>query len=131
MKNEIMSIMSGWEELSIHNTIYYIIHSKFLLLLCVKRCFGQFFLPTLKIQFTFCVIIKLISYNSGNNNIQKSRTHTLDLNLLVYCSIRRSIFKRLFTPIPHPFMSSDLNIVYFSFSLYIILEIQCLSFSSF
>jgi hypothetical protein len=39
MKNEIMSILSGQEELSIHNTLYYIIHSLFLLL-CVRRYFG-------------------------------------------------------------------------------------------
>ena len=60
----------------------------------MKRCFGQFFHPTLlKIQFIFLVIINLISNNPGNNNIQKLGTHTLGLNLLVYCSIRRSILK--------------------------------------
>ena len=95
----------------------------------MKRCFGQFFHPTLlKIQFIFLVIINLISNNPGNNNIQKLGTHTLGLNLLVYCSIRRSIFKRLFTPIPHPFMSTDLNIIYFSFSLYTVFDLNFQNF---
>ena len=130
MKNEIMSIMSGWEELSIHNTLYYIIHSPFYCC-CVWKDVWPIFSSNAENTIYLLLSLKLISYNPGNNNIQNSRTHTLGLNLLVYCSIRRSIFKRLFTPIPHPFMSTDLNIIYFSFSLYIVLEIQFQSFSSF